>query len=111
MFKPLLTAYLAELSNYLHRSQGLAPITKGDFFPLFWNAWKASFKKSTIFSSFSSTGISLPDPTSILNRFTHDKDSGHSSSSGLSDHDWRKMDRLVQLAVKDQGSQDAQKLR
>ena len=35
MFKPLLTAYSAELINYLYRSQGLAPITKGDFFPLF----------------------------------------------------------------------------
>jgi hypothetical protein len=35
MFKPLLTAYLAELSKYLHASQGLVPINKGDFFPLF----------------------------------------------------------------------------
>jgi hypothetical protein len=35
MFKPLLEAYSTELSNYLQRSQGILPITKGDFFPLF----------------------------------------------------------------------------
>jgi hypothetical protein len=35
MFKPLSTAYLTELSSHLHRSQGLLPVTKGDFFPLF----------------------------------------------------------------------------
>jgi hypothetical protein len=111
MFKPLSTAYSAELSKHLHRSQGLVPITKGDFFPLFWNAWNASFKESTILSSFKSTGISPPDPTPILDRFAHDKDSGHSSLSGLSDHDWRKMDRLVRSAFKDQSSRDTQKLR
>lgn len=111
MFKPLSTAYSAELANHLHRSQGLAPITKGDFFPLFWSAWKASFKESTILSSFKSTGISPPDSTPILDRFAYDQDSGHSSSSGLSDHDWRKMDRLVRSAVKDQSSQDTKKLR
>jgi hypothetical protein len=38
LFKPLSTAYAAELSSYLHRSQGLLRITKGDFFQLFWKA-------------------------------------------------------------------------
>ena len=38
MFKPLSTAYSAELANHLYRSQSLVPITKGDFFPLFWTA-------------------------------------------------------------------------
>ena len=111
MFKPLSTAYSAELANYLHRSQSLVPITKGDFFPLFWAAWNASFKKSTILSSFKSTGISPPDPTPILDRFAYNEESGHSSSSGLSDYDWRKMDRLIRSAFKDQSSRDTQKLR
>ena len=35
MFKPLSSAYSSELTNHLHRSQGLIPVTKGDFFPLF----------------------------------------------------------------------------
>ena len=72
MFKPLSTAYSAELSKHLHRSQGLVSVTKGDFFSLFWNAWMASFQESTILSSFKSTGISPPDPAPILDRFTHD---------------------------------------
>jgi hypothetical protein len=35
MFKPLSTAYTTNLTTYLHQSQGLVPIKKGDFFPLF----------------------------------------------------------------------------
>jgi hypothetical protein len=35
MFKPLSTAYLTELTSYLHKSQGLLLIKKGNFFPLF----------------------------------------------------------------------------
>jgi hypothetical protein len=35
MFKPLSTTYSKELSNYLHNSQGLLSVKKGDFFPLF----------------------------------------------------------------------------
>jgi hypothetical protein len=71
---------------------------------------QASFKESTILSSFRSTGISPPDSAPILSRFTHNQESGDSSSSRLSDHDWRKLDRLVRSAVADQGSKDTQKL-
>jgi hypothetical protein len=38
MFKPLSTAYSTELSSYLHISQGLSPVKKGDFFRFFWSA-------------------------------------------------------------------------
>ncbi|KAI1674800.1 DDE-1 multi-domain protein [Pyrenophora tritici-repentis] len=38
LFKPLSQAYSNELTNHLHKAQGLAPIKKGDFFPLFWSA-------------------------------------------------------------------------
>ncbi|KAF7577040.1 hypothetical protein PtrM4_012800 [Pyrenophora tritici-repentis] len=69
MFKPLSTAYSKELSNYLHNSQGLLSVKKGDFFPLFWRAWVSSFKKNTIQKSFMATGIWPPDLTSILKRF------------------------------------------
>jgi hypothetical protein len=33
--KPLSQAYSNELTNYLHKAQGLLPIKKGDFFPFF----------------------------------------------------------------------------
>jgi hypothetical protein len=38
MFKLLSTAYLNELLLYLHQSQGLLTVKKGDFFLLFWAA-------------------------------------------------------------------------
>jgi hypothetical protein len=38
MFKPLSSAYSKELSNHLQTTQGLIPINKRDFFPLFWQA-------------------------------------------------------------------------
>jgi hypothetical protein len=41
VFKPLSSAYSLELTKYLHRGQGLVPVKKGDFFPLFWKAWQS----------------------------------------------------------------------
>jgi hypothetical protein len=60
MFGPLSTAYSTELSLYLHRSHGILPVKKGDFFELLWKAWGATFKKETIRKSFEATGIYPP---------------------------------------------------
>ncbi|KAF7564382.1 uncharacterized protein PtrM4_152110 [Pyrenophora tritici-repentis] len=60
MFGPLSTAYSTELSKYLHRSYGILPVQKGDFFELFWRAWGATFKPQTIMKSFEATGIHPP---------------------------------------------------
>jgi hypothetical protein len=114
MFKPLSTAYSTELSSHLHRSQGLLPIKKSDFFPLFWKAWVSSFKEMTILSSFEATGITPLNPNIILDRFTNTTpevpESRKSSTSVLSGEDWHKMERVVRSAVKDQSSKDARKL-
>lgn len=114
LFKPLSSAYSVELTTYLQKSQGLVPIKKGDFFPLFWKAWTSSFQEKTILKSFEATSISPFNPEVILKRFakpTQDKqESRESSTSVLSGSDWRKLDRLVRAAVENQGSKDAQKL-
>ena len=114
LFKPFSSAYSAELTTYLQKSQGLVPIKKGDFFPLFWKAWISSFKEETILKSFKATGISPCNPEVILKRFTEttpDKQgSRESSTSVLSGSDWRKLDRLVRSVVEDQSSKNAQKL-
>jgi len=114
LFKPLSSAYSAELTTHLQKSQGLLPIKKGDFFPLFWKAWMSSFKEETILKSFKATGISPFDPEVILQRFNDttldEQVSRESSTSALSGSDWRKLDRLVRSAVEDQSSKDAQKL-
>ena len=114
IFGPLSTAYSTELSSHLHRSQGLLPIKKSDFFPLFWKAWSSSLKETTVLSSFEATGISPLNADVILNRFIYstpdEQDSRESSTSVLSASDWRKMDRLIRLAVKDRATDEAKKL-
>jgi hypothetical protein len=83
MFKPLSQAYSNELSAFLERSQGLPPIKKGDFSPLFWKAWVSSFKQSMIANSFRATGISPLEPDIILKRFidTNPDEQGSRESS------------------------------
>ncbi|KAF1364254.1 hypothetical protein EJ07DRAFT_99729 [Lizonia empirigonia] len=71
MFKPLSTAYKRHLTDVLHNSQGLLQIRKGDFFPIFWAAWKDSFTVANIHKSFEATGIEPKDPGVVLQRFTH----------------------------------------
>jgi hypothetical protein len=51
------------------------------------------------------------DANVILRRFASTPEAERSSSSGLSDHDWRKMDRLVRAAVTNSHQYEARKLR
>jgi hypothetical protein len=57
LFAPLSSSYSQELEHFIHQSQGLLTIRKGDFFPLFWAAWTSSFKVETIRKRFEATGI------------------------------------------------------
>jgi hypothetical protein len=111
LFKPLSQAYFNELTSYLHKTQGLIPIEKGDFFPLFWSAWISTFTESLILKAFEATGIWPMDANVILRRFGSTPEPERISSSGLSDHDWRKLDRLVRAAVNDSHQYEARKLR
>ncbi|KAF1830110.1 hypothetical protein BDW02DRAFT_559738 [Decorospora gaudefroyi] len=112
MFGPLSTAYSTELSNYLHRSHGILPVQKGDFFELFWRAWGATFKKETIRKSFEATGIHPANPEVILKRFGKEASSlDESSASCLSGEDWLKLESIVRRTVKDQSDKDVKKLR
>ena len=114
MFKPLSTAYSKELSNYLHNSQGLLSVKKGDFFPLFWRAWVSSFRKNSIQKSFTATGIWPPDPSPILKRFNRNtpeiSSSDESSSSVLSGSDWLKIKSLIQETTSNKRSKEVKKL-
>ncbi len=69
MFKPLSSEYSKQLTTRLHRSKGLVPVKKGDFFPLFWQAWLNSFTKTHILKSFEATGIHPLNRDKILTRF------------------------------------------
>ncbi|KAG9194058.1 hypothetical protein G6011_04093 [Alternaria panax] len=112
LFKPLSEAYSAELSKYLQNSQGLLPITKGDFFPLFWSAWHTAFKPQTIRRSFEATGIYPPNANVILKKYHKEASSSdESSASCLSGEDWLKLKTIIRRIVKEQGSKDVKKLR
>ena len=114
MFKPLSTAYSAELSAFLSRCQGLSSVAKRDFFSLFWRAWQSSFRQLLILKAFEATGISPLNPEAILRRFTRpslpEQESRESSTSVLSASDWRKIDRLIRVVAADMGTAKAKKL-
>jgi len=114
LFKPLSSAYSAQLTAYLQDSQGLVPIKKGNFFSLFWKAWISTFQAELILKSFKATSVSPFNPEVILKRFTTEQDSRErstSSTSAFSGEDWRRIERLVRSTVEDQSSKEARKLR
>jgi hypothetical protein len=69
LFAPLAALYTSQLIQYLHNSQGLTAMRKGDFFPLFWEAWMSSFKEETVRKSFEATGIIPMNAEVVLKRF------------------------------------------
>jgi hypothetical protein len=113
-FKPLSSNYSCELDNHLQVSQGLSPLSKGDFFALFWPAWVSTFTENLISKAFTATGISPVNPDVILDRFRHiSTDSLESVSSGstaYSAEDWLKACTTFQAEVKDSRSVGARKL-
>jgi hypothetical protein len=113
MFKPLSSAYSAELAAFMERCQGLTSMSKRDFYPMFMAAWEASFKKATILKAFEATGLSPFNPEVILKRFHQPAQSGPSSdsdSSALSASDWRKIRQLINHAVADRDQQKISRL-
>jgi hypothetical protein len=113
-FKPLSSNYTCELDNHLQQSQGLAPLSKGDFFALFWPAWVNTFEKKLILKAFTATGISPVNADVILNRFRHTSPEGllsvSSSSTAYSAEDWLKACTTLQAEVRDSRSVGARKL-
>jgi hypothetical protein len=113
MFKPLSSAYSAQVASFIERSQGLTSMSKRDFYPMFIAAWEALFKKGTILKAFEATGLSPLNPEVILKRFNQPAQSGQSSdsdSSALSASDWRKIRQLIDHAVADRDQRKISKL-
>ncbi|KAF2843924.1 hypothetical protein T440DRAFT_87008 [Plenodomus tracheiphilus IPT5] len=110
MFKPLSQSYSNSLTNHLHKAQGLISMAKGDFFPLFWDAWVSSFKENSILKAFETTGIWPPNADVILDRFRKTPDrSGSSSRRGSPSH-WLQTERLLRSVARDHRSDEAKRL-
>jgi uncharacterized protein YndB with AHSA1/START domain len=109
-FKPLSGAYTHQLTRHLHRSQGLVPLKKGDFFPLFWAAWSSSMTQNLALKSFESTGIWPKDADVILKRFDSKEEKEAAEASRLTSSSWRHMERLLRAAVSDRTADESKKL-
>jgi hypothetical protein len=114
-FKPLSSEYKNELTKRIHQSHGWLPVKKGNFFPLFWKVWVASFTEKTILNSFKATGISPLNADVILNRFASNNsetsESQSSSASCYSGEDWLKIQSSIRSITKDESSTETRKLR
>ncbi|KAF1937351.1 hypothetical protein EJ02DRAFT_385793, partial [Clathrospora elynae] len=100
------SAYTLYLTNHLQRGQGLVPIRKGDFFPLFWNAWVKATRKNLVLKSFRATGIWPMDPEIILKRFTPKKPKPLVEASQNSQN-WVQMEQQLRGVIKSPGDLDA----
>jgi hypothetical protein len=69
LFSPLSTAYTVQLTQHLHRNQGLIGVEKGEFFPVIWAAYESSFTAKNIQAAFRATGVEPRDADVILRRF------------------------------------------
>ena len=113
-FKPLAQNYSNELTDHLHKSQGLVPMKKGDFFRLFWAAWVKTFTEKLIHSAFKSTGLSPWDPNVILSKFAPKSPEPPPVTPPPQPYegpDWRLADSALQRAVKDKYAEDSVRVR
>jgi hypothetical protein len=104
LFSPLSKEYSAELIRYFHRSQGLVPVRKGDFFPIFWHAWSTSFTSEIIIKAFEATGVMPGYAEVVLQRFktpTPQRDTSPKIESQGDGSSWRQLRNLFESAVKD----------
>jgi hypothetical protein len=99
MFKPLSSAYKVELEAHLARGQGLVQMRKGDFFPLFWRAWRSSFRKDLIEKSFSATGIWPMNAEAVLKRFPEERPVTPLEQTSASTDNWQHLERLLRASV------------
>jgi hypothetical protein len=113
MFGPLSAAYSTELSQHLQHSQGVLPVKKGDFFPLFWAAWETSFTRDNILSSFEATGLCPIDADRVLQRFnttTSEQDEDPELWEEGDSSTWRQLRNLFNAAVSDKSTVAAKAL-
>ena len=105
LFRPLSQAYSYELTAFMDDCQGISSITKRDFFRMFWEAWKTSFTKQNISSSFEATGLYPFNPDRVIDKFSNkDEDRPSSSSSTktvIKAEDWKRIEKLLQHVVTD----------
>jgi hypothetical protein len=69
LFRPLVSYYSQLLDTHSRLSQGLASVTKRDFFKNFYSAFDKAFTEANISSGWLKTGIEPFDPDRVLKIF------------------------------------------
>jgi hypothetical protein len=69
LFSPLATFYSQQINRLLTESQGLVRLTKRNFWPLFYEAWKQAFTTQNVQSAWEKTGIHPINPQKVLSTF------------------------------------------
>jgi hypothetical protein len=72
---------------------------KGDFFLLFWRAWRSLFRKDLIEKSFSATSIWPIDAEAVLKRFPKERPVTPLEQTSASTDNWQHLERLLQASV------------
>jgi hypothetical protein len=113
MFAPLLKHYSTKLSQHIHGGQGLLPVKKGDFYPLFWDSYVALFTYKNILKAFKATGILLADPKVILKCFaptTSAQDEALQIGEPGDGDSWKELRKSFDAAVPDKSKVEAKRL-
>jgi hypothetical protein len=113
IFSPLSTAYTSGLRQRQERSQGLLPVKKADFYSLFKQAWASAASESNIKAAFEATGIWPQDRAVVLEKFrtrTPPPKTDPVDVSHLSPANWKRIEQLLELLVKDKGNKQFKKL-
>jgi len=112
LFNPLANYYSQNLNDWIFKSQELSRILKKDFFDLFWPAYQAAFTHANIKSEWEKTELLSFNSSQIIKQIKSNARpvSSHSSSSALSEADWRKVQQLMKSVVEEVIGSKARKL-
>ncbi len=103
LFNSLINYYSQNLNDWIFKSQELSWISKRDFFNLFWPAYQAAFTSVNIKSEWKKTELLSFNSSQIIKQIKSNARSvsSHSSSSALSEADWRKIQWLMKSVVEE----------
>jgi len=112
LFNSLANYYSQNLNDWIFKSQELSRISKRDFFDLFWPAYQAAFTSVNIKSEWEKTELLSFNLSQVIKQIKSDARSvsSHSSSSALSEADWRKIQWLMKSVVEEAIGSQARKL-
>ncbi|KNG44705.1 hypothetical protein TW65_08484 [Stemphylium lycopersici] len=113
LFSPLSKRYTEELTQRLHRTQGISRITKRDFYSNFWPAWSSTMTHDLILKSFQATGVWPMDAEPVLQRWNNQPqqqdDELEIGEQGDGDT-WPQLRKIFDAAVADKAKIEAKRL-